>query len=255
MILKIDNLRVVIDNKEILHDYNLGIKKGEIHAIMGPNGSGKSTLARVIMGDPIYQIKKGKIYFNDKDITKLSTDERARLGIFLAMQSPIEIDGVSNVDFLRTALSTKQKENIYLYDFINKINTYADDLKMDRKMINRSINKGFSGGERKKNEILQMKLLTPKLVILDEIDSGLDIDSLRLVADNINDYKKSYPDANILIITHYPRILNYIKPDYVHIMTCGKLVKTGTYDLALSIESEGYNKVSDNSVIEDRKNE
>ena len=243
MTLKINNLSVSIDDKGILHKYNLEINKGEIHVVMGPNGSGKSTLSKVIMGDANYKVLEGSIYFEDKDISKLTTDERARLGIFLAMQSPIEIDGVSNADFLRTALSAKEKGNINLYDFITKINNIANDLEMDNNMINRSVNKGFSGGEKKKNEILQMKLLEPKMVILDEIDSGLDVDSLRIVGNNINAFIKQYPDTSILIITHYPRILNYIKPHFVHIMTCGKIVKTGDHNLAMEIENEGYKKV------------
>jgi Fe-S cluster assembly ATP-binding protein len=162
------------------------------------------------------------------------------MGLFLAMQSPMEIEGVSNADFLRTALSIKNNGNLNLYEFIKKTQTITEDLKMDKNMIHRSVNAGFSGGERKKNEILQMKLLEPKLIILDEIDSGLDIDSLRIVAENINDYKKSHPGTSILIITHYQRILDYIKPDFVHIMTCGKIVKTGDYKLAFELEAHGF---------------
>ncbi len=253
--LKIDNLSVSINNKDILHNYNLEIKEGEIHAVMGPNGSGKSTLSKVIMGDNNYEIKKGNMFFNGKDICKLTTDERARQGIFLAMQSPIEIEGVTNADFLRTAVSSKQQKNINLYTFINEVEEIIGNLELEKTMINRSVNQGFSGGERKKNEILQMTLLKPQMVILDEIDSGLDVDSLRIVANNINDYKKNNPNSSILIITHYPRILKYIKPDYVHIMTCGKIVKTGDYNLALAIEDKGYKQSkitkgdTDNSVI------
>ncbi len=261
MLLKIDNLDVKVNDKQILNHYNLEIGVGEIHAIMGPNGSGKSTLSKTIMGDKKFVIANGSIIFNDKIINDLKPDERARLGIFLGMQSPIEIDGVSNSDFLRTALSIKNEGQLNLYEFVKKTEAITDELQMDRKMIHRSINAGFSGGERKKNEILQMKLLEPKFVILDEIDSGLDIDSLKIVADNINDYKTTHPDTAILIITHYQRILEFIKPDFVHIMTCGKIVKTGDYKLALELENYGFNIVNkdkndvlDESVIKENEN-
>lgn len=260
MLLKIDNLSVKIDEKTILHDYNLNINRGEIHAIMGPNGSGKTTLSKTIMGDSHYHIEKGTISFDGEVINNLKTDERARKGIFLAMQSPLAIDGVSNADFLRVALSIKNEGNINLYEFAKKTEKIIDDLGMDKKMINRSLNVGFSGGERKKNEILQMKLLEPKMIILDEIDSGLDIDSLKIVADNINDYKNNHPDTAILIITHYQRLLNYIKPNFVHIMTCGKIIKTGDYKLALELENHGFKLLNsdfdwNNSVEENDKNE
>lgn len=245
MLLKIDNLSVNIDDKKILDGYNLSINNGEVHAVMGPNGSGKSTLSKTIMGDIHYEVTKGHILFNDKDISNLKTDERARLGLFLAMQYPVEIEGISNSDFLRTALSTKNNGNLNIYEFAKKIEKETEALSMNKDMIHRSINTGFSGGERKKNEILQMNLLEPKLVILDEIDSGLDIDSLKIVATSINEYKKTHPDTAILIITHYQRILDYIKPDFVHIMTCGKIVKTGDYKLALELESNGFNLVTD----------
>lgn len=242
MLLKINNLNVCIDDKKILNGYNLDIEEGSIHAIMGPNGSGKSTLSKVIMGDSRYKITEGTILFKDQEINNLSVDERARLGLFLGMQSPISIDGVSNADFLRTAYLASHKEDNNILTFIKKVDVLTADLKLDNKMISRSVNQGFSGGERKKNEILQMKLLEPSMIILDEIDSGLDVDSLKIVADNINAYKKLYPKTSILMITHYKRLLDYIKPDFVHIMTCGKIVKTGDFSLATTIEEQGYNK-------------
>ena len=244
MLLKIENLSVSIDGKKILNDYNLQINSGETHVIMGPNGSGKSTLSKTIMGDNHYDITNGNIYFNNQKINDLKTDERARLGIFLAMQSPMEIEGVSNADFLRTALSIKNSGDINLYEFAKKVEKAFSSLNMDKNMIHRSLNVGFSGGERKKNEILQMLMLEPKLIILDEIDSGLDIDSLKIVADNINAYKNANPNTGVLIITHHYRLLDYIKPDYVHIMTCGKITKTGDYQLALELENHGFNVVN-----------
>ncbi len=244
MLLKIDKLEVSVNDREIIRNYNLKINKGEIHAVMGPNGCGKSTLAKTIMGDSNYQINKGAIFFEKQDITKLKTDERANKGIFLAMQSPIEIEGVLNIDFLRSMMSSKNKANVLTNQLMKEVNEALIDLKMDDDILSRSVNAGFSGGERKKNEILQMKLLKPKLVILDEIDSGLDIDSLKIVAHNINQYKNKFPQSSLLIITHYPRILEFIKPDYVHIMTCGKIVKSGDYSLALAIEEKGYKEIN-----------
>lgn len=253
MLLKIDNLSVNIDDKTILNDYNLSINTGEIHVIMGPNGSGKSTLSKTIMGDTHYKIINGTINFDGRDLNNLKTDERARMGIFLGMQSPMEIEGVSNADFLRTALSIKNNGNLNLYAFIKQTQAITEDLHMEKDMIHRSINVGFSGGERKKNEILQMKLLEPKFIILDEIDSGLDVDSLRIVAENINDYKVSHPDTAILIITHHQSILDYIKPDFVHVMSCGKIIKTGDLQLALEIEKYGFDIISSRkeSVLEE----
>ena len=241
-LLEIKELSVQINNKKILNNFNLTIKQGEIHAIMGPNAAGKSTLSKVIMGDLNYKITKGEILYNGKNINNLSVDERARLGIFLGMQMPLEIEGVTNADFLRSALREKQGIKFKLYDFIKEINKATKDLKMDSEMIHRSINLGCSGGERKKNEILQMKLLKPKLVILDEIDSGLDVDSLKLVGESVMEYHKQY-SSGILLITHYQRLLDYIKPDFVHIMSDGKIIKSGDSTLVKIIEDQGYNNI------------
>lgn len=244
--LNIKNLSVSIDNKEILKDFNLEIKKGEVHAIMGPNGTGKSTLSRVIMRDKKYTVEKGTIDFLNNNILELSTDKVANLGIFMANQLPCEIDGVTTSDFLRTALSYK-KENFSLYDFIKKVEKSSLELEMKPDMIHRSINKGFSGGEKKKNEILQMKILEPKLIILDEIDSGLDVDSLRIVGENVVKYLEEHKDSSVLMITHYPRLLEYIKPDFVHVMVDGNIKESGNYDLALKIEENGYDSYKNNS--------
>lgn len=237
-ILKIKDLTVSVENKTILKDFNIEIKSGEIHAIMGPNGTGKSTLSKVIMGDNNYKVEKGSIYFDDKEINDLPTDERAKLGIFLGYQMPLEITGVSNSDFLRTAMRNKD-ENFKLYDFIKKINQTVEQLNMDKQMIHRGINEGFSGGERKKNEVLQMYMLEPNTIILDEIDSGLDVDSLRVVGENVMKYYEENKPA-ILLITHYQRLLDYIKPEYVHIMKNGHIVKTGDKSLVSLIEEYGY---------------
>ncbi|MCI9585896.1 MAG: Fe-S cluster assembly ATPase SufC [Bacilli bacterium] len=251
--LKIKDLTVTVNNKTILDDFNLEIKSGEIHAIMGPNGTGKSTLTKVIMGDPNYKIIKGEIYFNDKKLNDLEVNERANLGIFLGMQMPMEIEGVTNADFLRTALRTKNK-NFKLYSFIKELDTVVEKLKMNKDMIHRGINEGFSGGERKKNEILQMYILKPSVVMLDEIDSGLDVDSLKIVGNSVMDYYKEEKPA-ILLVTHYQRLLDYIKPDYVHIMNGGKIIKSGDASLVPKIEEEGYDKITETStsVIEENK--
>ena len=247
--LNIKDLSVEINEKLILNNFNIDIKEGEVHAIMGPNGAGKSTLSKVIMRDENYVVKKGTITFNDEDILKLSTDEVARLGIFLAMQYPISIEGVTNADMLRTAISIREKTNINLFKFINDLEKTYDELNFDKSKIHSSINEGLSGGERKKNEIIGMKMLKPKLIILDEIDSGVDVDNLKTIAENILNYKNEN-NSSILIITHYPHILNYIKPNYVHIMKDGKIIKTGDYNLALKIEKNGY----ETSVIEGKEN-
>ena len=247
--LSIKNIDVLVEKKSVLKNFSLDIDKGSIHVIMGPNGVGKSTLSRVIMGDNNYKIENGSITFNGEDITNMSTDMRSRLGIFLAMQYPLEIDGVSNQDFLRTAMSSHQEKNVGLYDFIVNCEKAVEELKMDKNLIHRSLNVGFSGGEKKKNEVLQIKLLKPKFIILDEIDSGLDVDSLKIVAKNIVKYKEENKDIAILIITHLTKILEYIKPDYVHVMGDGHIIKTGDYSLALDIEKDGYKKYLDKSNI------
>ena len=253
--LKINNLKVTTSDKVILNNFNLIINDGEIHAIMGQNGVGKSTLSRVIMGDANYKVINGEIIFNGDNLNVLSTDERAKKGIFLAMQYPMEIEGVSNQDFLRTAIGSINNKRIGLYDFILKCEKGAEELSMNKDLIHRSLNVGFSGGEKKKNEVLRIKLLTPKFIILDELDSGLDIDSLRIVGENIKKYKDEYPNTSIMIITHHPKILEYLNPDFVHIMSNGKIVKTGDYSLAFDIEKNGYNNYLNNEyAITDEEN-
>lgn len=241
--LKIEDLTVEVDNRKILDNFNIDINDGEIHAIMGPNGTGKSTVSKVIMGSTDYEVLSGKIIFNNEDISNLEVDERSRKGIFLSMQNPISIEGVTNSEFLRTALNARSEEPIGLFDFIKTIETNVKELEIKNDIIHKSINDGSSGGERKKNEVLQIKVLKPSFIILDEVDSGLDVDSLRIVCENINKYKLENPKTSILIITHYPRILEYIKPDYVHMMVGGKIVKTGNYDFAFEIEKNGYNEL------------
>lgn len=247
VMLKIENLNTSIDGKDILKNFYLNINAGEVHALMGPNGTGKSTLSKVILNNKKYQKLSGKIIFDDVDITNMSTDEIARKGIFLCNQLPCEIDGVTTADFLRTALN--EKEEVSLYQYIKKIDSAVKDLKMDENMIHRSMNKGFSGGEKKKNEILQLKVLEPKFIILDELDSGLDVDSLKIVCENINSYLKEHENTSVLIITHYPKILQYIKPDYVHVMVNGNIMKTGDASLALEIEEKGYDAYKNSASI------
>ena len=250
--LKIDNLTVKVKNtdKNILEKFNLEIGNGEIHAIMGPNGSGKSTLSKTIMGHYNYDVVDGSIIFNGVDINKLQVYERARLGIFLCIQDPTVIDGVSNSEFLRTARGEISGEKVNLYSFIKDMDKYIDDVKLDSSMLHRSLNKGFSGGEKKKNEILQLKFLKPKLIILDELDSGLDVDSLKVVCKNINEYLKENPETSVLIITHYPRILEYIKPQYVHILKDGNIKQTGDINLALEIEKNGYDIIGNRNELD-----
>lgn len=241
--LTIKNLYVEVEEKEILKDFSLEIKSGEIHAIMGPNGTGKSTLSKVIMGDTTYKVTKGDILFDGKSILNLSVDERARLGIFLGMQMPLEIEGVTNADFMRSALHARDGENFKLFEFIKKMNNTVDELKMSPDMIHRGVNVGFSGGERKKNEILQMYLLEPNMVLLDEIDSGLDVDSLRIVGNEVmNYYHKEQP--GMLVITHYKRLLDYITPTFVHIMKDGHIVESGGKELIDTVETYGYAEIN-----------
>lgn len=239
--LKLVDLVVKISNKVILNNFNLTIRSGEIHTIMGPNGVGKSTLSRVIMGDDTYKLISGDILYNDKSIIDLSTDERAKLGLFLTFQNPLEIEGISNQDFLRNAISIKEGKHSSLYEFIKNTEDSLKQLKMDKGMIHRNLNVGFSGGEKKRNEVLQIKLLKPQTIILDELDSGLDVDSLRIVSENVYCYVKEN-NCGVLMITHHPRILDYIKPDYVHVMVDGKIVRSGDYKLAIEVENDGYEK-------------
>ncbi len=247
-ILKIENLTVSVDNKIILKDFNLTIKSKEIHVLMGINGIGKSTLTKVIMGDSNYKIENGYIYYNDVLLNNMSVDERSRLGIFLGMQLPLEIEGVTNADFLRSALSIREKESFKLFDFIKELDKNVEILNMDKNMIHRGINQGFSGGERKKNEILQMYMLKPSLVMLDEIDSGLDVDSLKIIGNAIYEYYKKY-NPGILLITHYQRLLDYVKPTHVHIISNGKIEKTGDASLVKEIEKNGFKNISSKKFV------
>ena len=240
--IKITNLHATIDGKEILKGLNLEVKAGEVHAIMGPNGAGKSTLASVLAGREAYEVTEGSIEFDGKDLLELDTEDRAREGLFLAFQYPIEIPGVSNVNFLRTALNEireyKGEEQISAKDFMAMVREKSALVELDAKLASRSVNEGFSGGEKKRNEIFQMAMLEPKLAILDETDSGLDIDALRIVAKGVNTLKSS--ENATIVITHYQRLLDYIIPDFVHVLYDGKIVKTGTKDLALELEERGY---------------
>lgn len=242
--LEIKNINVKIKNsdKHIINGLSLDIKDGEVHAIMGPNGTGKSTLSKVIMGNYKYELTDGDILFNGESLKNLEVNERAKRGIFLAMQDPTVVDGVTNSEFLKTASREITGENIDYFKFLDEVNKSIEDLEFDKDMLYRHLNKGFSGGEKKKNEVLQIKMLKPKFIILDEIDSGLDVDSLRIVCENINKYREEHKDTSVLIITHYPRILEYINPDFVHIMNNGKIVKTGNMDLAFDTEKHGYHE-------------
>ena len=234
------NVSVADSDKKILHDLSLTIPDGEVHAVMGPNGTGKSTLSKTIMGYYKYKLDSGEIIFDAKLLNDLDVDERAKLGIFLAMQDPISVSGVTNSEFLKTAVEEVTGKHVNYFDFIKGIDKSMEELSLEPGMIHRHLNQGFSGGEKKKNEILQLKMLKPKFIILDEIDSGLDVDSLKIVCENINSYLASNPSTSVLIITHYPRILEYIKPDYVHIMNNGKIQKTGNIDLDFETEKNVY---------------
>jgi Fe-S cluster assembly ATP-binding protein len=241
-VLEIRDLHAVIDGKEILRGINLVVNKGEVHAIMGPNGSGKSTLAKVLAGHPSYEVTKGEVLFEGRNLLELAPDERAREGIFLAFQYPIEVPGVSNSQFLRLAYNEKRKhlgeEELDPLEFKDLLRERAKIVEMDASFMTRSVNEGFSGGEKKRNEILQMAVLEPKLAVLDETDSGLDIDALRIVAGGVN---KLQNDENaIILVTHYQRLLNYIVPDFVHVLSGGRIVKEGGKELALELEAKGY---------------
>ena len=245
--ISIKNLHASIDGKEILRGINLEIKAGEVHAIMGPNGSGKSTLAAVLVGRSEYGVTEGEVTYNGKNLLELSPEDRAREGVFLAFQYPIEIPGVSNVNFLKTAINEirayKGLEPMEAKDFLAMLKEKQKLVELDGKLANRSVNEGFSGGEKKRNEIFQMAMLDPKLAILDETDSGLDIDALRIVANGVNKLKSK--DNATIIITHYQRLLDYIIPDFVHVLYNGKIVKSGSKELALELEEKGYDFIKE----------
>ncbi|WP_153983324.1 Fe-S cluster assembly ATPase SufC [Staphylococcus hominis] len=243
--LEIKDLHVSIEDKEILKGVNLTINTGEVHAIMGPNGTGKSTLSSAIMGHPSYEVTQGEVLLDGVNILELEVDERAKAGLFLAMQYPSEITGVTNADFMRSAINAKREagQEINLMQFIKKLDKQMDFLDIDKDMAQRYLNEGFSGGEKKRNEILQLMMLEPKFAILDEIDSGLDIDALKVVSKGINEMRGE--DFGALMITHYQRLLNYITPDKVHVMYGGKVVKSGGPELAKRLEEEGYEWVKE----------
>ena len=236
--LEVRDLHAEVESKEILRGIDLVVKQGETHALMGPNGSGKSTLSNVIMGRPGYTVTKGSVIFKGENITKLPPDERAKRGLFLAMQYPTEVPGVSVVNFLRTAYSAVKGEQVGALVFRKHMKAQMEKLNIEDAMVNRYVNQGFSGGEKKRNEILQLAVLEPQIAILDETDSGLDIDSLKLVAEGVNELVG--PELGVLLITHYQRMLNYITPDVVHVMMQGRIVKTAGPELALELEAKGY---------------
>jgi len=238
MSLEIQNLHVRIEEREILHGVNLKVEKGETHALMGPNGSGKSTLANTIMGNPNYEVTEGKVLFNGEDITEADPDERARAGLFLAFQYPATIPGVSVANFLRLAVNARREEPIKVKDFGKILRENVDLLRIDREFVSRYLNEGFSCGAKKRAEILQLAMLKPEIAVLDETDSGLDIDALRIVSDGVNALRG--PEMGTLIITHYTRILEYVKPDFVHIMLDGRIVREGGSELADELEEKGY---------------
>ena len=248
--LEIKNLHAAIDGNEILKGINLTVKKGEIHAIMGPNGSGKSTLAKVLAGHPQYEVTAGEVIYEGRNLLELAPDARAREGVFMAFQYPIEVPGVSNAQFLRLAYNEKKKhhgeEELDPLEFKDLLKERAKVVEMDASFMTRSVNEGFSGGEKKRNEILQMAVLEPKLAVLDETDSGLDIDALRVVANGVNQLHT--PDNAIIVVTHYQRLLNYIVPDFVHVLADGRIAREGGKELALELELKGYDwiKTADN---------
>lgn len=244
--ISIKNLHASIDGKEILKGFNLEVKAGEVHAIMGPNGSGKSTLASVLAGREDYEVTDGEVVFNNKDLIEMSPEDRAREGLFLAFQYPVEIPGVSNINFLKTAIAEirqyKGLPPLEAKDFLKLVKDKQAMVELQGSLANRSVNEGFSGGEKKRNEIFQMAMLEPSLAILDETDSGLDIDALRIVAGGVNKLRSS--NRSFIVITHYQRLLDYIVPDFVHVMYNGQIVKTGTKELALELESKGYDWIT-----------
>jgi len=245
--LNIKNLHANVDNKTILRGINLEVKPGEIHAIMGPNGSGKSTLANVLSGREGYTVTEGSVQFDEKDLLALSPEERAQAGVFLAFQYPVEIPGVSNIYLLKAALNAVRKARgepeLDAMDFLSLVKEKLQLVQMDQDFLYRSVNEGFSGGEKKRNEILQMAILEPKLAILDETDSGLDIDALRIVSNGVNALRS--PDRSMILITHYQRLLNYIVPDYVHVLSNGRIIKSGGRELAQELEAHGYSSITE----------
>ncbi len=246
-LLEVKNLAVKVDDREILKCLDLVVNRGEVHAIMGPNGSGKSTLSHVLAGKPGYEVTAGEVRFDGADLLELPADVRAARGIFLAFQYPLEVPGVATMTFLRTALNAQRKARgepeLSTPDFMKRVREQAAKLSIDPEMLRRPVNVGFSGGEKKRNEILQMALLEPKLAVLDETDSGLDIDALKVVADGVNRLRS--PDRAMLVITHYQRLLNYIVPDVVHVLSKGRIVRTGGRELALELEAKGYAEYQD----------
>jgi Fe-S cluster assembly ATP-binding protein len=249
--LVIKNLHATVEDKEILKGVDLTINGGETHAIMGPNGTGKSTLASVVMGHPKYTVTKGEILLDGKDVLEMSVDERARAGLFLGMQHPAEVPGVTNSDFIKTAVNARKEEgkSVSLFKFIRDLDKAVGDLKMNEDMPHRYLNEGFSGGEKKRNEILQLKMLQPSIAILDEIDSGLDVDALKVVGENVTKMKNK--DLGLLLITHYQRLLDYISADKVHVMMKGKIVKSGGLEIIKRIDTEGYDWIKEELGIED----
>jgi Fe-S cluster assembly ATP-binding protein len=249
-LLEIKNLHAGIEGKEILRGLDLTVNAGEVHAIMGPNGSGKSTLAYVLAGKAGYEPTAGEVLFNGKNLFEMEPDERAAAGLFLAFQYPLEIPGVATMTFLRTALNAQRKKRgdaeLSTPEFIKKVREVAGNLSIDQEMLRRAVNVGFSGGEKKRNEVLQMALLEPRLAVLDETDSGLDIDALKIVSDGVNRLRS--PERSFVVITHYQRLLNYIVPDVVHVLSKGRIVKTGGKDLALELEARGYGEYQEEAV-------